>query len=176
MLFVDFFAARQSKWFWVVIVSVSGSVDRNEVNSLDNSPTVSRCSQFLLRLLPDCSAMCFSVVLFSFSPLGSRSRLVVLCCRLFCWECDQSTSSVSIGSVPSASDMCVATTVHYWWFQAHQTLGILLRQLLTKVCILFVASTLVLHVSAPKEEQPSHLYWQSRSCFSAKGCWISKYS
>ena len=67
---------------------------------------VSSCIQFLWRLLPDRGATYSSVVIFS-PPLSSRLNLIVQCCRLDCVECDQSISSVSVGSrVWPASDAC----------------------------------------------------------------------
>ena len=55
-------------------------------------------------------------------------------------QCDQSISSVSVGShVPPASVMCVAITVHSLLVISwHPKPRIIRRQLLTKVCILFV--------------------------------------
>ena len=50
------------------------------------SPTVSRCSQVLWRLLPDRGAMCVWVVLFSFSPVDYRLRLIVQCFTLACFR------------------------------------------------------------------------------------------
>ena len=63
-------------------------------------PIVPNCVLFPYSLFPDRSAMCFSVVLLSFPPLGSRLRLVVYRCWL-------AAESVTNPSPASLSDFLI---------------------------------------------------------------------
>ena len=105
--------------------------------------------------------------LFSILQRLARLRLAVWCRRLPCRECRLQRLCQISYSAGTCQVLCNNRSLLI--ISRHYITWIVLRQMLSNVCILIVVVTVVLHVSVLKNEQLCPPCGESWSCFSAKG-------